>query len=98
MHVARADGSNEPLASPQAKRKRHENRFAFSSPANADEPFFFFIGMRGVRRNPDLTPKKKLDLRNGDAMFLAFLTIAVVPIETGYNISHLGVCVYKCQY
>src|SRR5258708_31278709 len=45
VHVTRADGSNESLAFPQAKRKRHENRFAVFSPANADEPFFL-IGMR----------------------------------------------------
>src|SRR5688572_29110274 len=80
MHVTGADWADKEHAAACSECKRGQHVTSFSSRPDCLETFLR-PGMRGIGKNSQWPFKRRLDIGDGDAMPLAFLAIAVVPIE-----------------
>lgn len=80
MHVTGANGAIKPLSQLDAKSESDEYRAANNISANGNEPVFA-ARMFYVRCYCGGIAQDCFNLRNKNAMFLAFLAIASVPVK-----------------
>ncbi len=81
MHVAGADRTNEALCSPNPDGEGEEHippATAFSDGRKA----FLGLGVFAVLKHGNVPTEKRLDLRDRNAVLLAFRAIAPVPGES----------------
>src|SRR6266481_2254108 len=85
VHVSSADRSDIFLAVAFPDCENDEQGSAVSGPADGPMPF---LGWGRIGQEDDGLCKQPLDLRTGDPVFPAMLTIALIPFESGNGRIH----------
>jgi hypothetical protein len=99
MHVAGADRPDEGLLPDPAQREGDKKRPSRRRSADCAQPLLC-QRMIGIRIDGRLSFKQRLNLRERNAVLLAFGRVSVIPIETSDLMTHdnrLDVCLYKCN-
>ena len=100
VHISCTDRSNNRHDASLPIRECHEDVPPRPISPNSNVPDLFAgmsrIGIYGRRMH-----EEKLDLGDGNAVFLALFRIGGIPIEgvqASLHTAHASMCVYKCKY
>src|SRR5580698_9552702 len=98
VHIACTDWPNEDGLAAPAKRKHHKNMASGGTPPNGLKALLRFR-MPRIREQCYRPAKDRLDFRDRNAMALAFVPVAIIPVNPGRGKVHDLVydCTYKCQ-
>jgi hypothetical protein len=83
MHVPRADWPDQSSAAAASLRKDNKDVSTRSGSSNREVTSLFVCGMALIRRDSNDVFEYLFYLRSSDAVFGAFLRIAVIPIKAG---------------
>src|SRR5580704_15176055 len=98
VHIACTNRPNEDGTAAPAKRKRHKNVPSGGTPPNGLEALLH-LRMLKIWEQRYRSSKNRLDFSDRNAMALALVPIAMVPVKPGRGKVHDLVydCTYKCQ-